>query len=558
MTIASTPFIAMQGVFPWYEDQARGHPYGPDYAAMTTSAPGKPTLIHLVLNDLYRFDQAGTHRVRVVTNRTGVQHTSNEVSSSVESFPEEEESALAASLENRIRNANDMCEARGLADELDALPGDAATRAKISLFLHPKVFEPFGVDVVPGLWMARNRRMVVAAIEAALVDPQQYAGADLLELLAALKARLLVPFNPANPAAPLPTKTIQATYIHQLAQTLPARTGKSQVDAARTVLFYSVNLDQINSPDFAAAREVLVTNFGLVNKWTVDTLLNAYGKYLVDIRMLPALRQMLDSTTDPMFNGTRAAIVAQMARLQLEEVPKYLAREACSESPAPMSQVRDLTSESTLQGVDECLRAKLLAETTADAVIARRRALAETLEYIARFATALLVPDVRTAYLARKADWDQSARGAAVTYLMRWDATRSQPLLEELLPGRDLSGAMMFFLLAPAYPPTDGLRAAFRNGLTASQGRAAGTYAFALAQVGNEEDREFLRRELKRLQLRAAVSEAAGDAMSEIDMIDAIIHGRSWDSTQEEKVMLERSCVTAACKERFLTDVPKR
>jgi hypothetical protein len=46
--------------------------------------------------------------------------------------------------------------------------------------------------------------------------------------------------------------------------------------------------------------------------------------------------------------------------------------------------------------------------------------------------------------------------------------------------------------------------------------------------------------------------------MSEIDMIDAIIHGRSWDSTQEEKVMLERSCVTAACKERFLTDVPKR
>ena len=122
----------------------------------------------------------------------------------------------------------------------------------LPLFLHPKIFEPFSVDMTQGLWQARNRRMVVSVLEAALVDPRQYAGIDLLDLVVAFKARLEVPFDPANPAAPLPTKIIEAQYLHQLAETLPERNGAVLADAARTVMFYGVRDGQRNSTDFAA------------------------------------------------------------------------------------------------------------------------------------------------------------------------------------------------------------------------------------------------------------------------------------------------------------------
>jgi hypothetical protein len=545
-TVVLTP---MQGVFPWYDDEVRGHPYVSDAVAIQSLQPSQSAMVRLALTDLYRFDQPGTYRVHVVTQRSGSELTSNEVEFSFEPLSPQEESALAVSLEKQIREAKDMQQARAFVDQLDTLPGDAATQSKIRLFLQPKAFEPFALDVTQGLWMAQNRPMIVSALESALNDPHQPVVNNLLQLLVEFKARLEVPYDARNPAAALPTKALEATYVHQLAQTLPARTGDNQVDAARTVMFYAVQQGQTSSADFAAAREIVITHFNLVDLWTLDTLLNQYGKYLMDARILPALQQFVEQAGDPKFSGARAAVLTQMARLQPEDVANYLVREACSQHPAPLRQVRDLTKQATLPGVDDCLRTKLLTETSEH--LTRRRDLAETLEYIARFATDSLVPDVRQAYLARTEDWDQSARGAAVTYLMRWDADRSLPLLTELLPENDPSRAMWLFLLAPAYPPADGLRTVFRKGLVSSSGRAAGTYAYALAQIGSEEDRELIREQLRQLQSRAALNPVDGDSVSETDMIDAINHGRSWDSTPQEKVALEQSCVTSGCKQRF-------
>jgi hypothetical protein len=79
-----------------------------------------------------------------------------------------------------------------------------------------------------------------------------------------------------------------------------------------------------------------------------------------------------------------------------------------------------------------------------------------------------------------------------------------------------------------------------------------------LAQIGTTEDRDVIREQLQQLQSRAAVRELTGDAMSEIDMIEALNHGRNWDSTQAERVAVERSCVTLGCKQHFVKDVPSQ
>jgi hypothetical protein len=226
-SVDTVVFDSMQGVIPWYDDEVRGHPYGSDGVTIQTLEPGKQVYARLSLTDLYRFDQGGTYRVHVITNRTGKELTTNDVEFSIKPLSETEETALAASLEQQIRDAKDMENASELAHQLDCLPGDAATQAKLSLFLHPKVFDPFGVDVTQGLWLARNRTMVVNALESAWVDPQQNPGIGLLELLVAFKARLEVPYDPTNPTAPLTTKMLEVEYLHQLAHTLPDRTSSS-------------------------------------------------------------------------------------------------------------------------------------------------------------------------------------------------------------------------------------------------------------------------------------------------------------------------------------------
>ena len=54
-------------------------------------------------------------------------------------------------LEEQIRNAPDLETAKRYAEQLDWLAGDAAAKVKLSLFLHPKTFYPFGVDVSSGV-----------------------------------------------------------------------------------------------------------------------------------------------------------------------------------------------------------------------------------------------------------------------------------------------------------------------------------------------------------------------------------------------------------------------
>jgi hypothetical protein len=161
-----------------------------------------------------------------------------------------------------------------------------------------------------------------------------------------------------------------------------------------------------------------------------------------------------------------------------------------------------------------------------------------------------LVPEVRAAYLARK-EWLQDARGAAVTYLMRWSPKESLPLLEELLPEQNPE---LFYLLEAMHPPAEGLRTVFRKHLETASSKSAVQYAYALARIGAPEDRQFLRDELERLrQNRSASGFTADDGTLERELVSAILNGRAWKSTKEEVEELAKTCVSVQCKQGFPT-----
>jgi hypothetical protein len=551
----------MTGVFPWLDDQARGHRYGPDYGSITDLEVNKPTTVGLTLNGVYRFDQPGHYKVHVVTNRVSsgdLQHsqlvgplTSNEVEFDVVAMADADEAARAAALEKQIREATNMQQAQSLAEELGWLTGDASTRAKISLYLHPKEFYPFGVNVTWGLWMARNRGLVVAELDRAIADPTDSlsASASLVDTTAALKARLAVPFDPAEPGKALPTDQIESEYLHQIVATLSQRKGDSLVTAALTVFTRLAQRKETSGNDFAAAREVLITHFAQVNEYSVDWLLNGYGTYLQDPRMVPALESILQTQKDPIMNGERAAVEAQMIKLAPQNVRSFVIEEVCANYRVMLKPIQDAPFD-VLPETDECLKKQIQAASEnvkhGGVDLQMKTALA------ARFATNAIYDDLLSLYKRSSADWDGQARGGMLAYFMRWDASRGLPLLEAALPiGAEQLEPNISFALFRAYYST-GLDAFLRVRLASAPPEQAGMAAFEMSQNGPAEDQDILRQRLDRWRTQWSGKEIPGaEGKLEGELVQAVIEGKEWKLAEAPASVLRESCLSSVCRSRF-------
>ena len=551
----------MTGVFPWLEDQARGHRYGPDYGSITDLEVNKPATVGLTLNGVYRFDEPGHYKVHVVTNRVSsgdLLHsqplgllTSNEVEFDVAAMTDADEAARAATLEKQIREAANMDQAQSSAEDLGWLTGDASTRAKISLYLHPKEFYPFGVNVTWGLWMARNRGLVVAELERAIADPTDSlsASASLLGTAAALKARLAVPFDPADPGKALPTDQIESEYLHQIAATLPQRRGESLVTAAQTVFTRLAQRKETSGNDFAAAREVLITHFAQVNEYSVDWLLNSYGTYLQDPRIVPALESILQTQKDPIMSGERAAVEAQLIKLAPQNVRSFVVGEVCADYRVQLKPIQDAPFD-VLPETDECLKKQIHAAS--ENVKQRGVDLQMKTALAARFATNAIYDDLLNLYKKSNADWDGQARGGLLAYFMRWDVSRGLPLLEAALPiGAEQLEPNISFALFRAYYST-GLDAFLRVRLATGPPEQACTAAFEMSQNGPAEDQDILRQRLDRWRTQWSgkdVPEAEGKLESEL--VQAVIEGKEWKLAETPAGMLRESCLSSICRSRF-------
>jgi hypothetical protein len=549
------------GVFPLLDDQARGHRYSPDYASIKDMEVNKPLIARLTLNAVYRFDQPGHYKVHVTTNRVSRGNfpnlqqigplTSNEVEFDIETMSGVDEAALAASLEKQIREANTLQQAQQFEEQLRWLTGDDATRAKLSLFLNEKTFYPFGVDVSQGLWIARNRPFVVAELERAISDPSQSlsSGFSLLGTAAALKARVMVPFDSSAPDKALPTEQIEAGYLHQVADSLPQRAGQPKVDAAVMVFTRLAQLQETKGADFAAAREILITRFAQVNEFSVDWLLNSYGTYLQDPRIVPALEAILQAQKDPVMNGENAAALAQLIKIAPQNVKSFVIQEVCANRPAIQKSFQDAPFDA-LPETDDCLKRQIHA-AAADLEHARIDLQLKT-ALAARFATNAIYDDLFVLYEKSGAAWDGQARGGMLAYLMRWNVHRARPLLDAALPlSVEQFDPNISFSLFRAYY-SSGLDAFLRERLGAGPADQAGMAAFEMSQFGPSDDQQILRNRLdlwRKQWSGKAIPVAEGKL--EAELVQAIILGKEWSMADIPADALRESCISSVCRSRF-------
>lgn len=491
----------MKGVFPWLEDQDRGHPYMPDYAAMARIEPGRSQTVDLPLNAVYRFDAPGHYTVYVVTRRVQVGTpetperpdalTTNSVSFDIQTMADEEEATRAAELEQRIRQANSMASAQRYAEELDWLTGDPSARVKLSLLLHPKEFYPFGVDVTKGLWIARNRAFVVEQLEKALQDPAQDlpAGSTLLQTAIALRTSLNASANPNRQSEPLPTEEVESGYLKQIVASLPERSGASLLTAAQTAFTRLAARKDVSGPEFAAVREIVITHFAEVNEYNVDWLLNSFGTYLRDPRLVPVLKQILASQRDPILNGERTAVIRQLVKIAPQDSRTEVVNEVCGDNPT-MIQILGEVPFLTLPETDSCLQRKIHAALDAKKPLPLQWATAFT----ARFASAAIFDDLFALYQRSGTTWDKQAQGYMLAYLVRWNPQRGMPLLEAALP-RTVSppdSNITYALGRAGYIPA--VDSFWRECLIGSPPELAAEAAYQMSEAGPKEDQALLAR----------------------------------------------------------------
>jgi len=552
------------GVYSWLDDYARGNRYWPDYSAMSALQPGQSVKLKLPLNALYRFDQPGHYTVHVVSRRVSsgsIQArrpvgplTSNDVSFEVVPMSDSDEAGEAASLEELIRSAPDLKTAQQYAERLKWLTGDPSTRVKISLFLNPKTFYPFGVNVSQGLWLARNRALVVSSLEQAMIDPGHAVEitSGELWLAVALKTRLLSPYDASSPKqSPLATEQIEDQYLNRIAETLPQRQGESLVRTAITLLTTLVQRKETTTAQFQAAREAIIKNFATVNEYQIDWLLNAYGKYLADERMVPALQEILRTQHAGLFTSTRSAVFKQLFSLSPAGTKPFLIEEICDSKSLTEFDVLAGAPFDSFPETDACLLNQIRQYSKGDRrthmYLQQKAALA------ARFATAAVYDDLLKIYSTDGSTWDGQTRGAMLAYLARYGGKSTLPLLESAMPADapTLEPDVSFALFRAYYSPV--IDSFLRKRLNSPYARQASEAAYEMSAHGPREDQAILRKRLDGWNAKWSNNTdlLQDEAALQAELIRAVIHGLNWQLLKEEADVLRRQCQSDLCRSQL-------
>jgi hypothetical protein len=293
----------------------------------------------------------------------------------------------------------------------------------------------------------------------------------------------------------------------------------------------------------------MITHFAEVNEYSVDWLLNSYGTYLQDPRIVPALESILQTQKDPIMNGERAAVEAMMIKLAPQNVRSFVIEEVCADYRVMLKPIQNAPFD-VLPETDECLKEQIHAASAnvkhGGVDLQLKTALA------ARFAMNANYEDFLVLYEKSSAAWDGQARGGMLAYLMRWDAQRALPLLEAALP---LSAAQLepniSFALFRAYY-SSGLDAFLRIRLATGPPGQAGMAAFEMSQNGPAEDQDILSQRLERWRTQWSgkdIPEAEGKLESEL--VQAVIEGKEWKLPETPASALRESCLSSVCRSRF-------
>ena len=426
--------VAISPATGWFQWQGKS---GHDYLS-AQELTNHEMRVPLVLNQGYVFREPGHYEISVTTYRLdGKPVTTDPIGLDLTARPTDEERALVRSLNFEIANRKKpggrcRCATGNLpAEQLAALPGDDAVRAKVHWLLdvgddHDDVRQA----IEGGLAASRNYDLQLLLLEDAWHNLQRAPDSTLQNAITATrlyqagKMRTgwrMIAEPQTRDAGDRRMWDENRADVQAIVDSLSQRSGQNLTD---TVSFLMLSA-KADARQLAVVRPVAITEFGHMDPMEQGMMLQAAWWKIRDPLLVPALRAMLDKPP-AQFVGYGQPL-ERLIELDPASARPYALREICDPgSNVQMKQMAALPDE-TLPETDACL----LRQMTANAAINKPAGVTpwpEKALIAARFASSAIYPQMLALYRAHP-EWNDTVRGATIAYLVRWHPETAAELL---------------------------------------------------------------------------------------------------------------------------------
>lgn len=531
-----------------------------------------PTRVSLALNDTLRFERAGRYKVKVATRRVApasstMEHlppillTTNEVAFEIIPMSEEEEKKEIKRLSELLSAKRDWQMEERVTAELSYLTGDASSREKVRRFLNPEERSGnYFAHIMYGLYIARNRPLVLRLLETGMRDPNQPVESSLLSVVSQLR------FLRETEGAPIETRVggvthiananprfaeIQNEYIAELAATLNKRSGKSLTTTAMTILSATKKGSENAALLTREARRVLIQHFDSLHPFSQEYLLRMFWDELRDVALVGSLKKMLVYSSTSSKNVHDSAL-KRLIELAPEEARPYVIEQIRNPASLVELEILGSLSDKSLPEVDnsllEQIRGLAGSKRSFDQIYFKHKA-----SLAARYATENIYQEMLKLYREVGVKLPLESRAVLLAYLAKQNETEAIPLIEEALEEVPPEQVFNFLPKLTVLYYSEGIGTVVKKRLDASDPQAASNAAYLIGKHGTAADKSVLEARLERWRQEWGERQMEADAnlqgMVERELVYALLHGQSWKLTDERAKELKQSCVTKMCQQ---------
>jgi hypothetical protein len=559
------------GVTRWLDEFMGGQMIGRDVRT-AQKLSNTPTCTELVLNDSIRFDRPGKYSIQITTRRVNpaqsgtdyvppIALTTNQINFEVQPMSDADEEKIVKKLSDQLDAARGWQAEEKLTQELSFLTGDVSTREKVRRFLNSDGRSGnYGQHVMFGLYIARDRDLVLRLLEKAIRDPQTPVSYSLLT--AVTKLRVLrdygaVDFRHARgvllPQTGRRTLEVERGYLAELVAGLSKRTGKSQTAAAKTILMRLPKDLEASDPVLVEVRRILVQQFDSLALFDQEYLLSMYWEKLRDPALITSLQNMLT------YSGVASKNVHDTALRCLMEIAPDKSKEYV------LAEIRDPTSlvdfdilknlpDDSLPEVDATLLEQIRRFASSKERFNQTFLQAKTALAV-RYASENIYPALMSIYNDAGDKLPLQSRAVLLAYLVKHNEAEALPLIERAIAETKSGEDVTFLPELTKYHYSDAIDALLRKRLESNDPHTAGTAAYLISLHGPAEDQKIIEARLERWKKdwggRPAEAETNLQFTVERELIMALTHAKSWKLSEGRYKELRQSCVTKGCKETF-------
>jgi hypothetical protein len=487
--------------------------------------------------------------------------TTNEVTFDVAEMTDADEAKEVKRISDQLDATKDLSAKQVISQELSFLSGDVSSREKVRRFLNN------AGEMHYGLFIARNRALVLQLLEAAMRDPNTQVDESLLSTAISLRFlqqnagldRKSVGTSAFDPNPDPRILDIQERYVRELAAGLSKRTGKAQTVTAMTVLMHLPKDPKAAEPLLAESKQIVAQQFESLSVLGYEYLLERYWNVLRDPSLIPALKKLLDPTDRMSKSVSRTTVLKRLIDLSPDEARPYIIAEIRDPRSTVDPDVLGSLPDKTLPEVDQPLLSQLRAMATlggpfGDIFIRQKAAVA------VRYATSSIYPDLMTIYTENVKRLTMSSRAALLAYLAKQNEREALPLIEQQLDEMPANQELDFLPVLTSLCYSDGIAAILRKRIESDQPEVASTAAYLMYKNGDTSDRKILEARLERWRKEWGNRQLEADANQQGRIESELVSGlnRAKDGTipRERIKELQQSCITKICKQQFPTPQP--